>query len=247
MSRTITSYFQPQRKTPTSELSSKISTRSQIPLVDQAIKEEPEPQDSLEKGREMEESPPILLPIADSQKQLQHPTTVTVFPRESNRRPEQSGQSVVPLRMHCTQKIMKDFSQSELQEITGKSITPLQCQSQNVENFCSSSHFRIEPEKTLPPARLWTKNLLTTRLQVVEGSGSSTPAENHAKHSTVVLSGESERKEATAKPLVPIRFIDLQGNSADVNPPSTIISSSNIQEQTIWNANKWYLLIYKQS
>ncbi|CAG9539329.1 unnamed protein product [Cercopithifilaria johnstoni] len=241
LSRTITSYFQPQHKVHTSESSSKAAVKSQMPLVGQEIKEEPEPgylpQDPLQKQRGEMQPPPILLPIADSKQQSQHPIATIVFPRESN---EPSAEQLVPSRALRTQKIMKDSGmQSELQEIMGKSITSLQCQSQNVQNCCSS-HFKMQPEKASLSAKLWTRNFETTRPQVVEDSSSTHSARKiNAVRNTVVLSGESERKETTNKPLIPIRSMEIQRNSADVILHSAIISSSNFQEQTIWNADKW--------
>lgn len=237
LSRTITSYFQPQHKIPTSQLSSKASVKSQISLASQEIKGKPKPgylpQDQLQKRRREMESSPVLLPTVDSKQQSQHPT---VFPQESNElSAEQSGPSAVLSRVLCTQKKTKDSEmQTELQE-----ITTLQCQSQKVQNFCDSC-FKMQSGKTSLSTRLWTENLEAVQLEIVKGNSPPAPKIN-AMHNTVILSGESERKEATAKPLIPIRFVNLKRNSTNLNLHSAIISSSNIQEQTIWNANKRYL------
>uniref|UniRef100_A0A158Q881 RecQ-mediated genome instability protein 1 n=1 Tax=Elaeophora elaphi TaxID=1147741 RepID=A0A158Q881_9BILA len=235
LSRTITSYFQPQHKVRISELSPKVSTKSQIPSAAQETNEklEPErlPRNSVQKQRGGMEPPPLLLPIADSKQQSQYPTATTVFPRESNEpSAKQSGPCVAPSRVLCTQKIINDCGISELQEVTEDTISMLQRQPQNVQNL------RTQSEKVSLSARLWSKNFETTRSQVTEcDSPASSAREINA---TVILSGESERKEATVKPLVPIRSVDKR-NFANVILHSAIISSPNIQEKTIWNANKW--------
>lgn len=252
MSRTITSYFQPQHKVPTSELSSKDSARSQIQLIGGEIKQQPEPEylpcDPLRKQRGEVKLPPVLLPTVDSKQQLQYPIATTAFPRESNElSAKQSGPSAMTSRMPRTQKTMDDAGmQSELREIAGKSMTTMQCQSQNVQNFCASSQFKMQPENTSLSTRLWTRNVETTRSLVVEDNNSTSPAQKiNAIENTVILSGESERRKiAEAKPLIPIRDTNLQRNSADTILHAAIISSSSIQEQTIWTANKWYLLFF---
>ncbi|KAL3985297.1 hypothetical protein ACH3XW_38050 [Acanthocheilonema viteae] len=246
LSRTITSYFQPQHKVPTSVLNSKVSTKSEIPLVDKRIQEKSEPEyllvDPVQKQEGEMKSPPVLFSIADSKQQSQHPIATTVFRQESNEpSAKQSGPSAVPSLVLRTQKIMKDSEmQSELQKITEKSVTTLQHQSENVQNFCDFSPFRMQTEKASLSASLWTKNLVIAQPQIVKGITSTPPIrKTNAVHNIVILSGESERKETTAKPLIPTQSISLQQNSADVIPNPAIISSSNIQEQTIWNANKW--------
>ncbi|EFO20968.1 hypothetical protein LOAG_07525 [Loa loa] len=256
LSRTITSYFQPQHKIPTSGLTSKVSAKSQISLVNQETKEKSEPRnlawDSLQKQREVK-PPPALLPVADSKQQSQHSIATITFSRESNEpSAEQSGPPVVVSQVLCQQKIMNDSAmQSEIRKITEKSITTVQDQTQNVQNFRAFSQFMqpekasLQPEKASLSARLWKRNFETTRSLVVEGNNSPTPPARkiNPTYDAVMLSGESERKETTAKPLILIRTMDLQRNSADTIRHAAVISSSDIQERTIWTANKWYLLL----
>ncbi|KAK6108206.1 hypothetical protein QQG55_31215 [Brugia pahangi] len=251
LSRTITSYFQPQHKVTTSKLSSKVSMKSQTPLIGQQIKEELKPgylaRGPLQKQREMQ-PPPVLFPVSDSKKHSQHSIEMITFPQESSEAlGEQLASPAIALsQVARTEKIMSDSGmQSELQEITGKSITMMHCQSPNVENFNTSSEFRIQPEKTPFSVSLWTRNS-KTESSMVEANSLHVRKINTV-HGSVILNGESERKDGEAKPMIPTWSTDLQRNSADTIMHEAIISSSNIQEQTIWAANKWYLFLIHQS
>ncbi|VDM06648.1 unnamed protein product [Wuchereria bancrofti] len=243
LSRTITSYFQPQHKVPTSKLSPKVSTKSQTPLIGQEIKEKLKSgylaRDPLQKQREMH-SPPVLFPVSDSKKQSQHPIEIITFPQELN---EALAEQLGSPAMASSQKIMSGSGmQSESRKITGKSITMMHYQSPNVENFSTSSEFRIQPEKTPLSVSLWTRNSKTTESSMVEANSLHVRKINTI-HGSVILNGGSERKDGEAEPMIPTRSTDLQRNSADIILHEAIISSSNIQEQTIWTANKWYLFL----
>ncbi|VIO98327.1 Uncharacterized protein BM_BM488 [Brugia malayi] len=243
LSRTITSYFQPQHKVTTSKLNPKVSTKSQTPLIGQEIKEELKPgylaRGPLQKQREMQ-PPPVLFPVSDSKKQSQHSIEMITFPQESNEAlGEQLASPAIALsQVTRTEKIISDSGmQSELKEITGKSITMMHYQSPNVENFNTSSEFRIQPEKTPFSVSLWTRNS-KTESSMVEANSLHVRKINTI-HGSVILNGGSERKDGEAKPMIPTWSTDLQRNSADTIMHEAIISSSNIQEQTIWAANKW--------
>nr|CRZ24259.1 Bm488 [Brugia malayi] len=245
LSRTITSYFQPQHKVTTSKLNPKVSTKSQTPLIGQEIKEELKPgylaRGPLQKQREMQ-PPPVLFPVSDSKKQSQHSIEMITFPQESNEAlGEQLASPAIALsQVTRTEKIISDSGmQSELKEITGKSITMMHYQSPNVENFNTSSEFRIQPEKTPFSVSLWTRNS-KTESSMVEANSLHVRKINTI-HGSVILNGGSERKDGEAKPMIPTWSTDLQRNSADTIMHEAIISSSNIQEQTIWAANKWSL------
>ncbi|VDP12753.1 unnamed protein product [Onchocerca flexuosa] len=240
LSRTITSYFRPQRKVSTSEISSKVITKSQMPLLGQKIKEEPKSKYlSPDPLRKQEETPSPLHPIVDSKQQSEYSTTMTPFPRESKKpSAEQSGSSVVPSRVLSTQKIMNELGmQSELWGVTRKSIATLHCQSQNVQNLHASPQSRMQSENASRSTGL--KNFETTRSLVVEEKNLILPVRK--RDYTIILNGESERREVVTKPVIPIRTTELQRKSADAILHAAIISSSDIQEPMIWTANKWYL------
>uniref|UniRef100_A0A8R1TXW9 RecQ-mediated genome instability protein 1 n=1 Tax=Onchocerca volvulus TaxID=6282 RepID=A0A8R1TXW9_ONCVO len=247
LSRTITSYFRPQRKVSTSETSSKVIIKSQMPLVDQKIKEEPKSKylllDPLRKQEEVEPPSP-LLPTIDSKQQSEY-STATTPPRESKKTSaEQSGSSVVSSRMLSTQKIINELGmQSELREITTKSIATMHCQSRNVQNLHASPQFRMQSENASLSAGL--KNLETTRSLVVEEKNFILPPRK--RDNTIILSGENERREIVTKPVIPIRTTELQRKSADAILHTTVISSSDIQESMIWTANKWQHAINEDS
>uniref|UniRef100_A0A1I8EVP5 RecQ-mediated genome instability protein 1 n=1 Tax=Wuchereria bancrofti TaxID=6293 RepID=A0A1I8EVP5_WUCBA len=205
LSRTITSYFQPQHKVPTSKLSPKVSTKSQTPLIGQEIKEKLKSgylaRDPLQKQREMH-SPPVLFPVSDSKKQSQHPIEIITFPQELN---EALAEQLGSPAMASSQKIMSGSGmQSESRKITGKSITMMHYQSPNVENFSTSSEFRIQPEKTPLSVSLWTRNSKTTESSMVEANSLHVRKINTI-HGSVILNGGSERKDGEAEPMIPTR------------------------------------------
>ncbi|KAM3717358.1 RecQ-mediated genome instability protein [Dirofilaria immitis] len=241
-SRTITSYFQPQQKIPTPEISPKISVKSQMPLIGQKIKDESGylPLDQFRKQREME---PLSLLLPNSKQESQYPTSTTAFPQESNQSSvHQSCPSVVSSQMLCTQNIISHSGMGS--KITGKLITTEHCQSQSVRGLSASSQFRIQSENASLSTKL--RNFGTTRSLVSEGESRTFPARKRCDMRNAVILNEDERRQKVAKSLIPVWPTDFQQKSADAILHAAVISSK-IQEPTIWTANKWRQAINEDS
>uniref|UniRef100_A0A915PQN8 RecQ-mediated genome instability protein 1 n=1 Tax=Setaria digitata TaxID=48799 RepID=A0A915PQN8_9BILA len=236
LTRTITSYFQPQRKTTTFKSGLEISTKPQVSLAVQEVKVEPEiqylPRNPLRKREKQLEAAPAI----ELKQELRHTTPATAFSnlrRESNESLAVLGQSDPSVLAPCIFSVQKmDDSIKESCETVEKQASVMLCQSQDAQDISASSQSKIGLGKASLSNELQTGNL-ETALSFARSPRFPIEKKNESR----ILRGENEQGETTAKPLVPAWDSDLQKQTSDTNFNAAIISSSNISEPTTWTTN----------
>ncbi|VDN01381.1 unnamed protein product [Thelazia callipaeda] len=238
LSRTITSYFQQQRRGFHSKMESYNESKSFIHSTDQNIKAQNDvnyPLQCEEENAKFLSSSIISNSAIDSSSshfpsalahisELEQESSLTSHKRLST--------SEILQSQICNMKKTNDYShlESKSQKLVEKSTNSTKkCPSSNIANFfVSKKCVEIEASQPLISARLLAKNLEITQSSEIM---STSKEDATAPPNIVLLSGESKRAELPSASKVPIWSVEVQKPlAAESIRSATIIPSSDMQE-----------------